>query len=147
MQYDDQVVEVTWAAEQQTWKILRVRDDKPHGNHAKTVQSILLSIQDGVEAEEVRFHPSPTPTIDPLSIQSEADHSLLVSNSFSPSALESEQLGKLAPPSLLLPLEPLQTTRNTGQLSSTLLHLCSITLFRLHSSRHREGSTQGRRRR
>jgi hypothetical protein len=54
IQYDDQIVEVTWDADKQTWVIQRVRDDKPHGNHAKTVGKILQSILDGVEKDQVR---------------------------------------------------------------------------------------------
>lgn len=64
IQYDDAIIEVTWSAALDTWSLLRVRDDKPHGNHVKTVKSILVSIADGVEAEEVSTHsrlPPPTP--------------------------------------------------------------------------------------
>lgn len=66
IQYDDAIVEVTWSAERDTWVILRVRDDKLQGNHFKTVQSILKSIADGVEAPQVSlflpaFSPLPLP--------------------------------------------------------------------------------------
>ncbi|CED82595.1 mrna guanylyltransferase [Phaffia rhodozyma] len=58
IQYDDAVVEVTWLEDRQTWSIMRVRDDKIHGNHASIVQKVLVSIMDGVEAEELfKFAP------------------------------------------------------------------------------------------
>lgn len=54
IQYDDAIVEVVWSVERQTWKIERVRQDKHHGNHASTVKSIVESILDGVEVDQVR---------------------------------------------------------------------------------------------
>jgi mRNA guanylyltransferase len=52
-QYDDRIVEVCWDTEQDTWRIMRIRDDKPAGNHKSIVNKILVSIRDGVEIEAV----------------------------------------------------------------------------------------------
>jgi len=52
-QYDDRIVEATWSAGTDNWVIRRIRDDKVHGNHSTTVQSILKCIINGVEASEV----------------------------------------------------------------------------------------------
>lgn len=48
-EYDGRIVEVTWDPTRARWRMFRFRDDKPHGNHAKTVRSVLHSIEDGVE--------------------------------------------------------------------------------------------------
>ncbi|QRV85775.1 mRNA guanylyltransferase [Ceratobasidium sp. AG-Ba] len=55
-QYDDRVVEVTWDGAHQNWVWHRFRDDKEHGNHQSVVNSILDSIQDGVEADQLISH-------------------------------------------------------------------------------------------
>lgn len=52
-QLDNRVVEVVWDSNLQTWKILRFRDDKKDGNYRSVVYSIIKSIQDGVEADEL----------------------------------------------------------------------------------------------
>lgn len=52
-QYDGRIVEVTWDAERQGWRMFRFRDDKPHGNHRSTVAKVLQSIGDGVEMDAV----------------------------------------------------------------------------------------------
>lgn len=52
-EYDGRVVEVTWDMKRGGWRMFRFRDDKPHGNHAKTVRSVLHSIEDGVEIADV----------------------------------------------------------------------------------------------
>jgi mRNA guanylyltransferase len=56
-QYDDRIVEVCWDTERDTWRIMRIRDDKPAGNHKSIVDKILVSIRDGVEIEAVRPPP------------------------------------------------------------------------------------------
>lgn len=53
LQYDDAIVEVTWSFARQTFQIMRIRDDKHHGNHKTVVTKILDSIRDGVEEDEV----------------------------------------------------------------------------------------------
>lgn len=53
-QFDDRVVEVAWDMKTENWRILRFRDDKPHANHHTVVNSVLESIKDGVELDEVR---------------------------------------------------------------------------------------------
>jgi len=52
-EFDNRIVEVTWDADRQAWRMLRFRDDKPHGNHKSIVEKILISIEDGVELADV----------------------------------------------------------------------------------------------
>jgi mRNA guanylyltransferase len=54
-QFDDRVVEVTWDTERGTWKMMRIRDDKPNANHKSIMEKILVSIEDGVEIETVSW--------------------------------------------------------------------------------------------
>ena len=56
-QFDDRIVECTWDSAAQTWRIMRIRDDKPHANHKSILDKILISIQDGVEVDEVSCIP------------------------------------------------------------------------------------------
>ncbi|KAN0077228.1 mRNA capping enzyme, catalytic domain containing protein [Tylopilus felleus] len=48
-QIDDRIVEVHWDPELGRWRLLRFRDDKPHGNFKTVVENIIQSIADGVE--------------------------------------------------------------------------------------------------
>ena len=50
---DDRIVEVHWDPAGENWRLMRFRDDKPHGNHRNTVENIIQSIADGVEKDEV----------------------------------------------------------------------------------------------
>ena len=52
-QVEDRIVEVHWDPGVEGWKMMRFRDDKPVGNHITTVESVILSIRDGVEKETV----------------------------------------------------------------------------------------------
>lgn len=52
-QYDDRIIEVCWNTDIGGWKMMRIRDDKPHANHKSIMQKILISIEDGVEIEAV----------------------------------------------------------------------------------------------
>ena len=54
-QLDDRIIEVCWNTERGTWKMLRIRDDKPHANHKSIMEKILISIEDGVELEAVSY--------------------------------------------------------------------------------------------
>ncbi|MBW0482985.1 hypothetical protein O181_022700 [Austropuccinia psidii MF-1] len=52
-QLDNRVVEVVWDNTKNTWKLLRFRDDKTTGNYKDVVFKIIISIRDGVEADEL----------------------------------------------------------------------------------------------
>jgi hypothetical protein len=45
---------VRWDSEVSHWRMMRFRNDKPHGNHISVVDNIIQSIADGVEKEAVR---------------------------------------------------------------------------------------------
>lgn len=57
-QFEDRIVEVHWDPVVEGWRMMRFRDDKPAGNHIKTVEGVLLSIRDGVEKDVVRIPPT-----------------------------------------------------------------------------------------
>lgn len=50
---DDRLVEVCWDMERNAWRMMRFRDDKPHGNFHTVVRKVLESIADGVEIDQV----------------------------------------------------------------------------------------------
>ena len=67
-QFDDRIVECYWTLEPNAatepyasqgtklpprWRMMRIRDDKHHGNHKSIVEKILRSIRDGVDADEL----------------------------------------------------------------------------------------------
>lgn len=56
-QLDDRIVEVHWDTENECWRMMRFRDDKPNGNHKSVVDNIIKSIADGVEKEQVSIFP------------------------------------------------------------------------------------------
>ncbi|KAJ7284066.1 mRNA capping enzyme [Mycena rebaudengoi] len=47
-QYDDRIIEVHWDSDFNHWRMMRFRDDKPHGNHRDAVERIISSIVDSV---------------------------------------------------------------------------------------------------
>ena len=51
-----------WDTAAENWRMMRFRDDKPHGNHRDVVENIIQSIADGVERDVVRapLYPSPS---------------------------------------------------------------------------------------
>ena len=54
-QVHDRIVEVHWDPQLERWRMMRFRDDKPHGNFRKVVEDIIRSIVDGVEKSTVRL--------------------------------------------------------------------------------------------
>lgn len=54
-QIDDRIVEVHWDTEKSCWRMMRFRDDKPHGNFKTVVDNILKSIAEGVEKDAVSY--------------------------------------------------------------------------------------------
>ncbi|KAF5373954.1 hypothetical protein D9758_000717 [Tetrapyrgos nigripes] len=50
-QYDDRIVEVHWDPTVMHWRMMRFRDDKPHGNYINTVENIIQSIAEGVDKD------------------------------------------------------------------------------------------------
>ena len=57
-QLDDRIVEVHWDLENECWRMMRFRDDKPNGNHKSVVDNIIKSIAEGVERDQVSMIPS-----------------------------------------------------------------------------------------
>ncbi|KAF9408575.1 Dcp1p-Dcp2p decapping enzyme complex alpha subunit [Podila epigama] len=53
-QLQNRIVEVNYSPHDHSWRFFRFRDDKEHGNHSSVVQKVVQSIQDGVEADELR---------------------------------------------------------------------------------------------
>ncbi|KAI0362410.1 mRNA capping enzyme, alpha subunit [Trametes cingulata] len=50
-QLDERIVEVHWDSAGECWRMMRFRDDKPHGNHKSVVDNIIKSIADGIEKD------------------------------------------------------------------------------------------------
>jgi mRNA guanylyltransferase len=53
IQYDDRVIEVRWDFELQAWRFMRLRDDKPDGNHRDVVEKVVQTILDPVSQSDV----------------------------------------------------------------------------------------------
>ncbi|KAI6036526.1 mRNA capping enzyme [Pisolithus microcarpus] len=60
-QVDDRIVEVRWDPGLCHWRMMRFRDDKPHGNFRTVVDKIIESIADGVEKPAPPPPPPPPP--------------------------------------------------------------------------------------
>lgn len=54
-QIDDRIVEVHWSPREEVWRMMRFRDDKPHGNHISVVENTISSISDVVDKETVNY--------------------------------------------------------------------------------------------
>lgn len=52
-QYDDRVIEARWDFEREGWRLMRLRDDKPDGNHRDVVEKVVQTILDPVSKEDV----------------------------------------------------------------------------------------------
>jgi mRNA guanylyltransferase len=68
-QIDDRIVEVHWDPVASHWRMMRFRDDKPHGNYRTVVDNIIQSIADGVEKDAVSYLDTCPATICLRSIQ------------------------------------------------------------------------------
>lgn len=68
-QIDDRIVEVHWDPVASHWRMMRFRDDKPHGNYRTVVDNIIQSIADGVEKDAVSCLDTSPATICLRSIQ------------------------------------------------------------------------------
>lgn len=53
IQYDDRVIEARWDFEREGWRLMRLRDDKPDGNHRDVVEKVVQTILDPVSKEDV----------------------------------------------------------------------------------------------
>jgi len=53
IQYDDRVIEVRWDFELQAWRFMRLRDDKPDGNHRDVVEKVVQTILDPVSQSDL----------------------------------------------------------------------------------------------
>ena len=54
-QIDNRLVEVHWDPKLSHWRMMRLRDDKPNGNHRSVVENIIQTIADGIEKETVNI--------------------------------------------------------------------------------------------
>lgn len=52
-QYDDRIIEARWDFEREGWRLMRLRDDKPDGNHRDVVEKVVQTILDPVSKEDV----------------------------------------------------------------------------------------------
>lgn len=59
IQYDDRVIEARWDLKRHAWRMMRMRDDKPDGNHRDVVEKVVQTILDPVgESDLVARCPS-----------------------------------------------------------------------------------------
>lgn len=54
VQYDDRVVEARWDFPRKAWRLMRLRDDKAHGNHTDVVENVVQTILHPVHKADVR---------------------------------------------------------------------------------------------
>ncbi|KAG8827120.1 Dcp1p-Dcp2p decapping enzyme complex alpha subunit [Serendipita sp. 401] len=53
IQYDDRIIEARWDFDRQAWRLMRIRDDKPDGNHIDVVEKVVKTILDPVSKEDL----------------------------------------------------------------------------------------------
>lgn len=53
IQYDDRIIEARWDLRRQTWRMMRLRDDKTDGNHRDVVENVIKTILDPVRESDV----------------------------------------------------------------------------------------------
>lgn len=53
VQYDDRVIEARWDLKRGAWRLMRLRDDKPDGNHRDVVEKVVQTILDPVRESDV----------------------------------------------------------------------------------------------
>lgn len=53
IQYDNRVIEARWDFKMEAWRFMRIRDDKPDGNHKDVVERVVETILDPVSQNDL----------------------------------------------------------------------------------------------